>query len=188
MAARGFAQQDLVAEADFSSDGAGGPRFSGVLACTWFDGYRSGEADAALLGLLVDHTTALVEHERLTARVGELQTAPGNAALMLPSHQRVAAAVGILMVLHHLTAAQATDLLTRASQHTHLSIRGVADTVLRTGAMPDHPHPAAPLCSNAAVPPGHGRPIVLMANPRWPPLSPGGVPLAARKPMGGALR
>jgi len=35
------------------------------------------------------------------------------------------------------------DLLTRASQHTHLSIRGVADTVLRTGAMPDHPHPAA---------------------------------------------
>ena len=140
--ARGFAQQDLVAEADFSSDGMGGPRFSGVLTCTWFDGYRSGEADKALLGLLVDHTTALVENERLTARVGELQTAPGNAALMLPSHQRVAAAVGILMVLHHLTAAQATDLLTRASQHTHLSIRGVADTVLRTGAMPDHPHPA----------------------------------------------
>ena len=141
--ARGSAQEDPVAEADFSSDGAGGPRFSGVLTCTWFDGYRSGEADAALLGLLVDHTTALLEHERLTARVGELQTAPGNAALMLPSHQRVAAAVGILMVLHHLTAAQATDLLTRASQHTHLSIRGVADTVLRTGAMPDHPHPAA---------------------------------------------
>ena len=115
---------------------------------------RSGEADAALLGLLVDHATALVEHERLTARVGELQTPPGNAALMLPSHQRVAAAVGILMVLHHLTAAQATDLLTRASQHTHLSIRGVPDIVLRTGAMPDHPDPAAP--------------IVLMANPRWP--------------------
>ena len=140
--ARGFAQQELVAEADFSSDGAGGPRFSGVLTCIWFDGYRSGEADAALFGLLVDHTTALVEHERLTVRVGELQTAPGNAVLMLPSHQRVAAAVGILMVLHHLTATQATDLLTRASQHTHLSIRGVADTVLRTGAMPDHPHPA----------------------------------------------
>ena len=42
----------------------------------------------------------------------------------MPRHQRVAAAVGILMVLHHLTAAQATDLLTRASHHTHLSIRG----------------------------------------------------------------
>ena len=44
---------------------------------------------------------------------------------MLPGHQRVAAAVGILMALHHLTATQATDLLSRASQHTHQSIRGV---------------------------------------------------------------
>ena len=96
-----------------------------------------------MLGLLVDHTTALVEHERLAARVDELQTSPENAALLLPSHQRVAAAVGILMVLHHLSATQATDLLTRASMHTHLSIRGVADTVLRTGSMPPHPHPLA---------------------------------------------
>jgi len=132
-----------VAKADFSSAGAGGPRFSGVLTCAWFDGYRPVAADSALIGLLVEHTTALVEHERLVARVDELQTSPENAALMLPSHQRVAAAVGILMVLHHLTAAQATDLLTRASQHTHLSIRSVADTVLRTGAMPDHAHKAA---------------------------------------------
>jgi hypothetical protein len=139
----GLDGQELVATADFSSDGAGGPRFSGVLVCMWFDGYRPVEADSALIGLLVDHTTALVEHERLTARIDELQTTPENAALVLPSHQRVAAAVGILMVLHHLTSAQATDLLTRASQHTHLSIRGVADTVLRTGAMPDHSHPAS---------------------------------------------
>ena len=73
----------------------------------------------------------------------------------MPGHQRVAAAVGILMVLHHLTAAQATDLLTRASQHTHLSIRAVSDTVLRTGAMPEHPH-SAPATGSAAgaAPPG----------------------------------
>ena len=139
----GFDDRELVAEADFASDGAGGPRFSGVLVCTWFDGYRPSESDVALLALLVDHTTAMVEHERLLARVGELQACPENAALSLPGHQRVAAAVGILMALHHLSAAQATDLLTRASQHTHLSIRGVADTVLRTGAMPDHRHPVA---------------------------------------------
>lgn len=132
-----------VIRAEFSSDGAGGPQFSGELVCTWKDGFRPAEADTALLGLLVDHTTALVEHERLTARVDELQTATGEGGLMLPGHQRVAAAVGILMALHHLTAAQATDLLSRASQHTHQSIRGVADTVLRTGAMPDHPHPAS---------------------------------------------
>ena len=134
--------QGSMVRAEFSSDGAGGPRFSGVLVCTWLDGYRPAEADSALLSLLVDHTTAWVEQERLTARVDELQTATGEGGLMLPGHQRVAAAVGILMALHHLTAAQATDLLSRASQHTHQSIRGVADTVLRTGAMPDHPHPA----------------------------------------------
>ena len=29
-------------------------------------------------------------------------------------------------------------VLTRASAHTHLSIPGVADTVLRTGSMPQH--------------------------------------------------
>ena len=70
------------------------------------------------MGSLVDHATALVEHERLTARVAELEIGPGDSALRLPGHQRVAAAVGILMALHHLTPPQATDLLNRASQHT----------------------------------------------------------------------
>ena len=134
---------DSVVRIEFSSEGAGGPRFSGVLACRWLDGYRPNAADSALLRLLVDHTTALVENERLTARVDELQTAAAGCGVTLPGHQRVAAAVGILMALHHLSAAQATDLLSRASQHTHQSIRGVADTVLRTGSLPEHQHQAA---------------------------------------------
>ena len=134
---------DPCIQAEFSSDGAGGPRFSGVLVCAWRDGYLPTDADSALLGLLVDHATAMVEHERLTARVAELEIAPADGTLMLPGRQRVAAAVGILMALHHLTAAQATDLLSRASQHTHQSIRGVADTVLRTGAMPEHTQQSA---------------------------------------------
>jgi hypothetical protein len=134
---------DSVVRVEFSSDGAGGPRFSGVMECAWLDDYRPSAADSALLGLLVDRTTALVEHERLTARVDELQTATGGCGVTLPGHQRVAAAVGILMALHHLSAAQATDLLSRASQHTHQSIRGVADTVLRTGSLPEHQHQAA---------------------------------------------
>jgi hypothetical protein len=129
--------------AEFSSDGAGGPRFSGTLVCAWLGDCRPSAADSALIGLLVDHTTALIEHERLTARVDELQDAAGQGGLMLPGRQRVAAAVGILMALHHLTAGQATDLLTRASHHTHLSIRAVSDTVLRTGAMPEHPPTAS---------------------------------------------
>jgi hypothetical protein len=134
---------DSAIRIEFSSEGSGGPRFSGVLACLWLDGYRPSAADTALLGLLVDHTIALVEHERLAARVDELQTAAAGCGVTLPGHQRVAAAVGILMALHHLSAAQATDLLSRASQHTHQSIRGVADTVLRTGSLPEHHHQTA---------------------------------------------
>ncbi len=144
---------DAVVQAEFSSDGAGGPGFAGTVVCTWLGDDRPGEAAAALVGLLVDHTTALIEHERLTARVDELSDTAGQCGLLLPGHQRVAAAVGILMVLHHLTAAQATDLLTRASHHTHLSIRAVSDTVLRTGAMPEHPHPAPATGSAARVVP-----------------------------------
>lgn len=78
---RRFDEHDVVSEADFGSAESGGPRFSGVLVCTWFDGYRPGAADSALLGLLVDHITALVEHVRLAARVDELLTAPENAAV-----------------------------------------------------------------------------------------------------------
>ena len=53
--------------------------------------------------------------------------------------QRVAAATGILMALYHLSPVQARRLLARAGDHTHRSLREVADTVLRTGALPGHP-------------------------------------------------
>ena len=57
--------------------------------------------------------------------------------------QRVAAATGILMALYHLSPVQARRLLARAGDHTHRSLREVADTVLHTGALPGH----------------HGRPV-----------------------------
>ena len=123
----------------FASTDDGCQSYTGVLTCRWTDGYQPCDADAALLALLVDHATALVERERLSARVADLQDAAGQD-ITLPAHQRIAAAVGILMSLHHLSAAQAADLLTRASHHTNQSVRGVADTVLRTGAMPEHAH------------------------------------------------
>ncbi len=124
---------------EFASADDGCHSYTGRLTCRWLDGYQPCEEDAALVALLIDHATALVERERLAARVIDLQDAAGQA-ISLPTHQRIAAAVGILMALHHLTAAQAADLLTRASQHTNQSIKGVADTVLRTGAMPEHAH------------------------------------------------
>ncbi len=123
----------------FASPDEGCQSYIGLLSCRWKDGYQPCEADAALLALLVDHATALVERERLSVRVADLQDAAGHE-ITLPTHQRIAAAVGILMSLHHLSAAQAADLLTRASQHTRQTITGVADTVLRTGSMPEHAH------------------------------------------------
>jgi hypothetical protein len=123
----------------FSSAEGDCREYSGVLACRWVDGYQPTDADAGVIELVVDHATAIVERHRLTAQVADLRANAGQG-LALPGHQRLAAAVGILMALHHLSAAQAADLLSRASEHTHQSIRGVADTVLRTGAMPDHIH------------------------------------------------
>ncbi len=123
----------------FSSTAGDCREYSGVLACRWTDGYEPTDADAGVIGLLVDHATAIVERHRLATQVADLRANTGQG-LALPGHQRIAAAIGILMTLHHISAAQAADLLSRASEHTHQSIRGVADTVLRTGAMPDHIH------------------------------------------------
>ncbi len=123
----------------FSSAAGDCREYSGILVCRWTDGYQPTEADAGVIELLVGHATAIVEQHRLAAQVADLRANAGQG-LALPGHQRIAAAVGILMALHHLSAVQAADLLSRASEHTHQSIRGVADTVLRTGAMPDHVH------------------------------------------------
>ena len=53
----------------------------------------------------------------------------------LDGAQRIAAATGVLMALHHLIVAQARQLLDRASDRTHRSLQQVADTVLHTGSL-----------------------------------------------------
>ena len=73
--------------------------------------------------------------------------------LALDGTQRVAAATGILMALYHLSPAQARRLLARAGDRTHRSLREVADTVLRTGALPGH-H-GRPVDHFALTPPGN---------------------------------
>ena len=123
--------------ARFGNPPGGGPDYTGVLMCTWRHGHVPVEADAALVGVLVDHATALVHRERTAAHVGP--DLAGQVLLALDGTQRVAAATGILMALYHLSPVQARRLLARAGDHTHRSLREVADTVLRTGALPGHP-------------------------------------------------
>jgi len=116
----------------------GGPGFTARLVCTWHPGYAPTDTDAALVGVLADHATAVVHRERTTTgQLPDTSTAHQVGAA-LGRVQRVAAATGILMALQHLTATQARQLLARASDRTHRSLLDVADSVLHTGALPDH--------------------------------------------------
>ena len=116
---------------------ASGPAFTVRLFCTWHPGYSPTDTDAALVGVLADHATAVVHRERTTGQLADAYTALQVGAA-LGRVQRVAAATGILMALHHLTATQARQLLARAGDRIHRSLLDVADTVLHTGALPDH--------------------------------------------------
>ena len=114
----------------------GEPDYTARLLCRWTPGYAPTETDAALVGVLADHAVALVHRERTTGQLADPATA-GQVGAALGRTQRVAAATGILMALHHLTAAQARQLLVRAGDRTHQSLVQVADTVLHTGGLPD---------------------------------------------------
>ena len=85
--------------------------------CSWHTGYTPGDADAALVGALADHATAVVHRERSTARLAD-SGAGHQVGTALGDGQRVAAATGILMALHHLNPAQARQLLVRAGDRT----------------------------------------------------------------------
>lgn len=62
----------------------------------------------------------------LAARVDDLQTSPENAALLLPRHQAGSGCGGDLDGVASSDRSRATDMLTSASMHTHLGVRGVA--------------------------------------------------------------
>jgi hypothetical protein len=114
----------------------GGPQYTARLVCRWNPGFAPTETDAALIGVLADHAVALLHRERTTGHITDPATA-GQVGAALGRTQRVAAATGILMALHHLTAAQARQLLVRAGDRTHQTLVQVAETVLHTGGLPD---------------------------------------------------
>ena len=97
------------------------------------------EADAALVGVLAGHATAVAHGERTASWLADTGAAHQVGAAALGDAQRVAAATGILMALHHLNPTQARQLLARAGDRTHRSLLDVADTVLHTGGLPTHP-------------------------------------------------
>jgi hypothetical protein len=112
----------------------GGPEYCGVIVCRWYTAHRPDDAEAALVGIMVDHATALVQRER-TAGAGPPDQAQSTGSALTAAH-RIAAASGILIGLYHLSPRQARQLLARASENTHRPVIDIADTVLRTGALP----------------------------------------------------
>jgi hypothetical protein len=143
----------------FGCPPGGGPACTGRLVCAWRDGYVPTGADAALIGMLVDHVVALVHRERTTGPVVDLDAAR-HVGLALDSNPAGGRRDRDPDDLHHLTLAQARLLLTRASDRTHRSVREVADTVLHTGALPDQ---RASPCGPPA------RPATAPARPTPPP-------------------
>ena len=134
----------------------GGPEYTARLVCLAHRVHPR-DADAALVGVLADHATAVVHRERTTARLADTGAAHQVGAA-LGDAQRVAAATGILMALHHLNPAQARQLLVRAGDRTHRSLLDVADTVLHTGGLPGHRTIQAGTDSPPDTPAGRGTP------------------------------
>jgi hypothetical protein len=128
--------------AGFGNPLGGGPAYTGQLIARWH-GYQPDNTDAALLGVLIDHATALVHRERTTTHLTDTH-ADRRITSALDGTQRIAAATGILMALHHLSSGQARDLLHRAADRGHRSLRDTADTVLHTGALPGTDRGAPP--------------------------------------------
>jgi hypothetical protein len=85
--------------------------------------------------LLVDRAMAMVERERLVEAVDSRKAEVDHLELALSSNREIGIAVGILMVNHRLTAEQAFDLLSRASQRTNRKLREIALEVARTGVI-----------------------------------------------------
>jgi hypothetical protein len=121
--------------ARFANPPGGGPAYRGVLIARWADADAPDDTMAGLVGVVTDHAVALVHRERTTSAVDRDVAAHVESALN--GAQRVAAASGILAALYHLSPPQVRQLLHRASEHTHRPILDVANTVLRTGALPE---------------------------------------------------
>ena len=103
----------------------------------WHTGYLPTHADVALVGCS-PYATGVVHRERTIGRLAD-QTTAGRVGVALDGAQRIAAATGVVMALHHLSVAQARQLLDRASDHTHRSLQQVADTILHTGSLTESP-------------------------------------------------
>lgn len=91
------------------------------------------DEDVELAGTVAPWVAYAVNHASQAASAAE-ETANMTAAMA--TRAGIEQAKGILMERHRLTADQAFTLLTKASQHTGIKLRDVADELVRTGVLP----------------------------------------------------
>jgi AmiR/NasT family two-component response regulator len=75
------------------------------------------------------------ELDQLRARARCAERKAANLEHALASNRRIGMAVGILMCRHRTTAEEAFEILKTHSQHRHVKIRELAETVIYTGAL-----------------------------------------------------
>ncbi|MEP6562061.1 MAG: hypothetical protein ABJD68_13425, partial [Nakamurella sp.] len=118
------------------------PPFSGTVVCRWRDDYLPAAADASLIGLMIDHAVALIHRERLT-EFGVVELPLDQCPGSMSGDGRMAAAVGVVMALHHVDRSKATNVLVRISGRTGRALAELAQSVVETGALPELPGQAA---------------------------------------------
>jgi hypothetical protein len=99
--------------------------------------HAQGVLDRKVIGEL--RTQGEVDQSRildLEADKSRDQAQIGNLELALNNARRIGAAIGILMLTHKISEAQAFDMLRHVSQNSHRKLRDVADDVVITGTLP----------------------------------------------------
>jgi hypothetical protein len=138
-----LAEPDQVLLTPFrAASRVGYPSYAGVVS-HWWDGRVPSETDAVLADLIVKHSVALVEQERLLAEVGRAEDRAASLALESISGRAISLATGVVMHQQGLSPDEAEQVLRRAAAVTGTTLCALAASVVRSRELPGHQGDAA---------------------------------------------
>jgi ANTAR domain len=115
----------------------GYPSYAGVVS-HWWAGRAPSETDAVLADLIVKHSIALVEQERLLAAVGRAEDRAASLALESISGRAISLATGIVMHERDLSPDEAEEALRHAAAVTGTALGALAARVVRSRDLAGH--------------------------------------------------
>ena len=113
----------------------GYPSYAGAVSL-WWDGRVPSETDALLADLIVKHSIALVEQERLLAAVGRAEDRAASLALESISDRAISLATGVVMHQRGLPPDEAEEVLRHAAAVTGTTLCALAARVVQSRARP----------------------------------------------------